>query len=114
MHGIDHKTGRTLSGWALFVAHAIDVITTARGSRQKRRLYGSRCPELLGQSNSEHHQMLLRAYVAQAFIDPVNGLVGRFTLSSVDVKAHASGMKLSIYGLYLGRNQVFEVPLNAH
>jgi len=32
----------------------------------------------------------------------------------VDVKAHASGMKLSIYGLYLGRNQVFEVPLNAH
>ena len=113
MQGIDHKTGRTVSGWALFVTHAKDVITTQLGSRQKRRNYGSRCPELLGQSNSPYHQMLLRAYVAQAFVNPVNGLVDRFSLTKVQVSAREGGVTLRLHGTYMDQQHIFEV-IHAH
>ncbi len=108
MKGIDRRTGRTISGWALFVSHAADVLTTQLGSREKRRLYGSRCPELRGKNNGPHHQMLMRAYVAQAFANSENGLSARFTLTHVDVAAVASGFIVKITGTYQGQLRTFD------
>lgn len=111
MKGIDRKTGRTITGWQLFVSHAGDVLTTQLGSREKRRNFGSRCPELRGKNNSPDNKMLMRAYVALAFFDPANGLKDRFQLTNVDVAATAAGFFVQITGKYDGSVQTFSASV---
>lgn len=111
MRGIDRETGKTLTGWPLFVSHASDVLTTQVGTRTKRRQYGSRCPELRGKNNGPYNQMLMRAYVAQAFENPDNGLKSRFELSFIGVAPTASGFAVSVRGKYNGVADTFEVPM---
>lgn len=111
MKGIDRKTGRTITGWQLFVSHACDVLTTQLGSREKRRNFGSRCPELRGKNNSPDNQMLMRAYVALAFASPENGLKSRFKLTNVDVAATASGFSVKITGKYEGSVETFSASV---
>lgn len=111
MKGIDRKTGRTITGWQLFVSHAGDVLTTQLGSREKRRNFGSRCPELRGKNNGPVNQMLMRSYVALAFMDPANGLKNRFKLTNVDVAATATGFAVKITGEYEGSVQTFSASV---
>lgn len=108
MKGIDRRTGKTISGWRLFVSHAGDVLTTQLGSREKRREYGSRCPELRGKNNGPNAQMLMRAYVAEAFAKKANGLVDRFTLTRVDVDVIDAGFLVTIVGEYGGEVRTFQ------
>lgn len=109
MQGIDRKTGKILTGWALFVSHAADVLTTQIGTRRKRRGYGSCCPELQGKNNGPYNQMLMRAFVAQAFENPDNGLVNRFELKFIDVKPTTDGFSVSVHGYYEGIQKTVEV-----
>jgi uncharacterized protein len=111
MKGIDRKTGRTITGWQLFVSHAGDVLTTQLGSREKRRDFGSRCPELRGKNNGPINQMRMRAYVALAFADPENGLRDRFQLTNVDVSATSVGFLVKITGKYDGSVQTFSASV---
>lgn len=111
MKGIDRKTGRTITGWQLFVSHACDVLTTQLGSREKRRNFGSRCPELRGKNNGPDNQMLMRAYVALAFMDSANGLKDRFQLTNVDVAAVATGFSVKITGRYENSVQTFSASV---
>lgn len=111
MIGIDRKTGRVVSGWALFVSLVDDVLTTQKGSRQKRRLYGSRLPELLGKLTSESLAMLAMVYTAEAFADPENGLQEQFALSRVVVTTLEAGFEIRMLGKWQGQNVDFSVPI---
>lgn len=111
MRGIDRRTGKALTGWPLFVSHAGDVLTTQIGSREKRRDYGSRCPELRGKNNGPTNQVLVQAYVAEAFADPNNGLSDRFTVTRIDVTQTVSGFLVKITGIYRGRVKTFDASI---
>jgi len=50
MIGIDRDTGATVDDWLQFVQRATRALTTPLGTRQKRPLYGSLIPTLLGQN----------------------------------------------------------------
>ncbi|WP_027858389.1 GPW/gp25 family protein [Marinobacterium jannaschii] len=114
MTGICRKTGRAVSGWEHFKGLAEDVLTTQVVSRQRRRAYGSRLPELLGKLNSDGVLMQAQAYAAQAFADPVNKLVDQFALKRVVVSRTEVGLRLRLAGDWQGQSVSFEVDINAN
>ena len=109
MIGICRKTGKALSGWALFVSHATDVLTTQLGEREKRRNYGCRLPELKGKNAGPNAAMLARAYTAQAFANPENGLSRYFKLERINIITHGSGFTVQVSGEYQGKKTTLEV-----
>lgn len=109
MVGIDRRTGRTVAGWDLFLVHVEDVLTTALGSRQKRREYGSRLPELLAKNVGERLQMLAMVYAAQAFASAENQLASRFVLERVVAQAVEGGLVLRFWGRWQGGDVSFDV-----
>ena len=109
MIGICRKTGQTLTGWELYVSHFSDVMTTQLGSREKRRGVGSRIPELRGRNNGPNAAMLARAYTAQAYENPANGLKKDFSLKKIDVQQRANGFLIRVSGLYQGLSRTIEV-----
>ena len=111
MIGIDRKTGQAVSGWTLFVSLVDDVLTTQKGSRQKRRLYGSRLPELLAKLANENLAMLAMVYTAEAFADPDNGLRDQFALSRVVVTTLDAGLEVRMLGKWQGQDVDFSVPI---
>ena len=111
--GLSRKTGQILTGWELFVELAEDALTTQLGSRQKRRDYGSRLPELLGRITGEDVLMKAQIYATEAFIHPPNNLAHLFTVSRIIASRHAGGLRLQIAGSYGGQAVTFEVPINA-
>lgn len=114
MIGMSRTTGRALSGWALFVSLAQDALSTQRGSRQKRRDYGSRLPELLGKLNSDGVLMLAQVYAAETFTHPPNRLAAQFTARQIRAQRTGTGLRLWISGRWNGRDVQFEVPIDAN
>ncbi len=51
MIGIDRDSGATVDDWLQFVQRATRALTTPLGTRQKRPLYGSLIPTLLGRTS---------------------------------------------------------------
>ena len=67
MIGIDRNTGAAVDDWLQFVQRATRALTTPLGTRQKRPLYGSLIPELLGQNLGDDLLILAQSHAAQAF-----------------------------------------------
>ncbi len=67
MSGLDRVTGKSISGWELYASRFKNAITTQKGSRVKRRGYGSRYPELLGKMQNGINQALAQAYIVDAY-----------------------------------------------
>ncbi len=113
MIGLSRKTGQVLSGWALFIELVEDALTTQLGSRQKRRDYGSRLPELLAKNSGDDLLMKAQIYATETFIHPPNNLSHLFTASRIVARRHTSGIRLQITGDYNGQAATFEVPIHA-
>lgn len=113
MIGLSRHNGLPLTGWALFTELAEDALTTGLGSREKRRDYGSRLPQLLGQPNNDNLLMQARIRAAETFSHPPNHLDTLFELQQIDVSRTVTGLQLEISGLYQGQPSTFEVLLDA-
>ena len=61
MLGIDRNTGAAVDDWLQFVQRATRALTTPVGTRQKRPLYGSLIPQLLGQNLGDDLLILAQA-----------------------------------------------------
>ena len=67
MIGIDRNTGAAVDDWLQFVQRATRALTTPVGTRQKRPLYGSKIPQLLGQNLGDDLLILAQSHAADAF-----------------------------------------------
>ncbi|WP_426088839.1 GPW/gp25 family protein [Janthinobacterium sp. PSPC1-1] len=65
MMGMHAATGRSLTGLGHLRQSVTDILTTPRGSRIRRRRYGSEVPELIDQPLNSATR--LRIYAATAF-----------------------------------------------
>ena len=95
---IDSKTGQTLTGWARMAARWQDVLTTPVGSRQRRRSYGSKLPQLQGQPLSDANKARGSVWVMESFYNSINSL-GNSQLHQVAVTTGETGF---IYTLTVG------------
>ena len=108
MIGIDRKTGRTLTSWEQFVSRMTQVMTTPLGSREKRRQFGSRVPELLGKNMSDDLLILAQSYAIEACYTEING-VSDFRPTHCIASRGTSGVVLRFLGQWNGRDVDFEV-----
>lgn len=108
MIGIDRNTGVTVDDWPQFVQRATRALTTPLGTRQKRPLYGSLIPNLLGQNLGDDLLMLAQSHAAQAFFNEQNG-IGDFQPQVIVASRHGAGLLLRFAGLWKNHNQTFEV-----
>ena len=74
MIGIDRNTGAAVDDWLQFVQRATRALTTPVGTRQKRPLYGSLIPQLLGQNLGDDLLILAQSHAAKAFYNVENGI----------------------------------------
>uniref|UniRef100_A0A6M3J584 Putative baseplate protein n=1 Tax=viral metagenome TaxID=1070528 RepID=A0A6M3J584_9ZZZZ len=110
MIGMDRRTGRTLSGWEQFVSRAAQVMTTQLGSRERRRLFGSRVPELLGKITNDDLLLLAQAYAIAAFYEPINGLTD-YKVTRCVASRHEAGVLLRFAGIWQNTPRNFEVSV---
>ncbi|WP_219096780.1 phage baseplate protein [Pseudomonas sp. UMAB-40] len=108
MIGIDRNTGVTVDDWPQFVQRATRALTTPLGTRQKRPLYGSLIPNLLGQNLGDDLLMLAQSHAAQVFYNEQNG-IGDFQPQVIVASRHGAGLLLRFAGLWKNRSQTFEV-----
>lgn len=117
MIGLSRYTGQPLRGWALFTELAEDALSTALGSREKRRDYGSQLPALLSQPQSDSLLMQAQIHAAEAFSHPPNNLSHLFQPSRIQASRTPTGLRLQIHGDYTGPGQpqaaTFEVRIDA-
>ncbi|MBB1489384.1 phage baseplate protein [Oceanospirillum sediminis] len=114
MIGLSRKTGQLLSGWDYFTELAEDALTTQLGSREKRRDYGSRLPELLSRITGDDVLMLAKVYAAQTFVHPPNNLAHFFKADRILAGRHDTGLWLKISGIWQGKPVQFEVSVYAN
>lgn len=108
MIGIDPATGRTLDGWAQFVARVGQVMSTPIGGREKRRAFGSRVPETLAKTTGDDLLLLVQSYAIQAFYVPLNGLED-FEPTRCVASRHANGVRIYFEGKWRHQKATFEV-----
>ncbi|MCY1249272.1 hypothetical protein D3C84_614910 [compost metagenome] len=108
MIGIDRNTGAAVDDWPQFVQRATRVLTTPLGTRQKRPLYGSAIPQLLGQNLGDDLLILAQSHAAQAFYNSQNG-IGDFQPQVIVASRLGAGLLLRFAGTWKNRNQTFEV-----
>ena len=108
MIGIDRNTGAAVDDWLQFVQRAIRALTTPLGTRQKRPLYGSMIPQLLGQNLGDDLLILAQSHAAQAFYNPQNGIAD-FEPQVIVANRQGAGLLLRFAGTWKNRKQSFEV-----
>ncbi|WP_416772057.1 phage baseplate protein [Pseudomonas sp. RHF3.3-3] len=108
MIGVDRNSGATVDDWLQFVQRATRALTTPLGTRQKRPLYGSRIPELLGQNLGDDLLLLAQSHAAQAFYNSANG-IGDFAPQVIVASRQDAGLLLRFAGTWKNRQQTFEV-----
>ncbi len=113
MMGLSRSSGKLLSHWDHFIELAEDALSTALGSRQKQRLYGSKLPRLLGKLNADDTLMFAQIYATETFIEPANLLTHLFEVEQVVASRTDTGLRLAITGKYKGQRTAFEVPIHA-
>ncbi|SDU83858.1 phage baseplate protein [Pseudomonas mucidolens] len=108
MIGIDRNTGVAVDDWLQFVQRATRALTTPLGTRQKRPLYGSMVPQLLGQNLGDDLLILAQSHAAQAFYNPHNGIAD-FAPEVIVANRQGAGLLLRFAGTWKNRKQSFEV-----
>ncbi|WP_201195481.1 phage baseplate protein [Pseudomonas fluorescens] len=108
MIGIDRNTGAAVDDWPQFVQRATRALTTPLGTRQKRPLYGSLLPDLLGLNLGDDLLLLAQSHAAQAFYNEQNG-IGDFQPQAIVASRRGAGLVLRFAGSWDNRTQTFEV-----
>lgn len=110
MIGIDRDTGATVDDWPQFVQRATRALTTPLGTRQKRPLYGSTLPELLGKNTGDGLLLLAKVAAVETFYNEANG-ISDFEPDVVQVTRLAAGLRLQLSGTWHNRKMTFEVTI---
>lgn len=110
MIGIDRKTGRTLTGFEQLTSRVEQVMTTPIGAREKRRLFGSNVPSLLGKDMTDDLLMLAQVYAIEAFYNTENGL-DDFQPTQCIATRRDVGLTLKISGYWQGQLRKVEVSV---
>ncbi|TVT82388.1 phage baseplate protein [Pseudomonas sp. H3(2019)] len=108
MIGVDRNTGAAVDDWLQFVQRATRALTTPLGTRQKRPLYGSLVPDLLGQNVGDDVLILAQSHAAQAFYNKENG-IDDFSPEVIVASRQGAGLLLRFAGTWKNRKQTFEV-----
>jgi hypothetical protein len=108
MIGVDRNTGAAVDDWLQFVQRATRALTTPLGTRQKRPLYGSLVPDLLGQNVGDDVLILAQSHAAQAFYNKANG-IDDFQPEVIVASRRGAGLLLRFAGTWKNRKQTFEV-----
>ncbi len=108
MIGIDRNTGASVDDWPQFVQRATRALTTPLGTRQKRPLYGSLIPGLLGRNLGDDLLLLAQSHAAQAFYNEHNGIAD-FQPQAIVASRRGAGLVLRFAGTWNNRQQTFEV-----
>ncbi|RON01816.1 phage baseplate protein [Pseudomonas brassicacearum] len=108
MIGVDRNTGAAVDDWLQFVQRATRALTTPLGTRQKRPLYGSLIPDLLGRNVGDDVLILAQSHAAQAFYNKENG-IGDFEPEVIVASRRGAGLLLRFAGTWKNRKQTFEV-----
>ena len=112
MIGIDRRTGKMLTGFDQFVSRVTQVMSTRIGAREKRRNFGSRLPELLSRSTSDHLLSLAQTYAMEAFYNLSNG-INDFTPSRIVATRRNDGITLRFEGSWNGQwVEPFEISIS--
>ncbi|WP_163836971.1 phage baseplate protein [Spartinivicinus ruber] len=110
MIGIDRVTGKTITGETQLISRIQQVITTPIGGRLKRRAFGSRVPELMGQLQTPQNAMLAQMYILEALKNPAND-VQDFTPKRCQVMAGEQGFIAVLTGQWEEKNTTLEVVI---
>ncbi|WP_018691314.1 phage baseplate protein [Algicola sagamiensis] len=110
MIGIDRQTGHTIDGLTQLVSRIQQVLTTTRGSREKRRCFGSNLPASLGKNQNAQQCIDIQSSIIAAFYEPQNGLLDFFPLRCQATR-HMHGFHLRIEGKWHARIYSLEVDL---
>ncbi|ERO61988.1 phage baseplate protein [Pseudomonas piscis] len=108
MIGVDRHTGAAVDDWLQFVQRATRALTTPLGTRQKRPLYGSLIPQLLGRNLGDDLLVLAQSHAAEAFYNKANGIAD-FEPEVIVASRQRAGLLLRFAGTWNNRRQSFEV-----
>jgi uncharacterized protein len=108
MIGIDRDTGATVDDWSQFVQRATRALTTPKGTRQKRPLYGSDLPTLLAKNMGDGTLLLAKVAAVDTFYNEVNG-ISDFVPDVVLAERYGNGLRLQLSGTWHNRKMTFEV-----
>lgn len=108
MIGIDRVTGATVDDWPQFVQRATRALTTPKGTRQKRPLYGCDLPSRLSRNQADELLILAQADVVAAFYNAENGIED-FAPETVLAERGSQGLVLKLSGTWRNRKMSFEV-----
>ena len=108
MMGMHAASGRSMTGLGHLRQSVADILTTPRGSRIRRRRYGSEVPELIDQPLNSATQ--LRIYASTAFA--LRRWEPRLQLASVQLTRDTDGaITLLLDGTANGQGITLAVPV---
>ncbi|MDZ5515892.1 GPW/gp25 family protein [Vibrio fluvialis] len=110
MIAINQDTGLTVTGIDALTCRIKRVLTTQVTSRIKRRTFGNRAVDRLGNNQSPAEAMIIQNLSIEALSDDQNGLAG-LAVSQCQAVATATGFAVAVVGTWQGEPLTMSVTL---
>lgn len=110
MIAIDQDTGLTVTGIDALKCRIKRVLTTQVTSRIKRRTFGNRAIDRLGNNQNPAEAMIIQNLSIDALTNEQNGLTG-LTVSQCQAVATATGFAVAVVGSWQGAPLTTSVSL---
>ncbi len=110
MIAIDQDTGLTVTGIDALKCRIKRVLTTQVTSRIKRRTFGNRAVDRLGNNQKPAEAMIIQNLSIDALTNEQNGLIG-LTISQCQAVETATGFAVAVVGSWQGEPLTTSVSL---
>lgn len=110
MLGMDRRTGRFISGTEQLASRLLQVFTTPRAARARRRLFGGDVPDALARLTNQALVLQVKAAMFDAMLDPANGVLD-FKATRIQFELVSDGLHAHIDGSWQGADITVRVPL---
>ncbi|MDW6016773.1 phage baseplate protein [Vibrio plantisponsor] len=110
MIAIDQDNGLTVTGISALKCRIKRVLTTQVTSRIKRRTFGNRAVDRLGNNQNPAEAMIIQNLSIDALTNEQNGLTG-LTVSQCQAVATATGFAVAVVGSWQGEPLTTSVSL---
>ncbi len=110
MLGMDRRTGRFISGTEQLASRLLQVFTTPRAARARRRLFGSDVPDSLARLTNQALVLQVKAAMFDALLEPANGVLD-FKATRIQFEIVGDGLHAHIDGSWQGADITVRVPL---
>lgn len=110
MIAIDQDTGFTVTGIDALKCRIKRVLTTQVTSRIKRRTFGNRAVDRLGNNQNPAEAMIIQNLSIEALTDEQNGLAG-LTVSQCQAVTSSTGFAVNVVGAWNGEPLTTSIPL---